>query len=165
MAATARLEVRVRPEAKAKIALAADLVNLPVSDFVRSAAEDRAEEILREHESQTRVPGASSRLSPHARRRHKLTGVPLSGTQSRHSKARCPRLRRAEHGHVAVRTCVRGRGPPSRTNVRLDYRRSNGQRLLLAHRAPDRARRAAEVRRTRQPLGGTRRAAGPPCPG
>jgi uncharacterized protein (DUF1778 family) len=58
MAATARLEVRVRPEAKAKIALAADLVNLPVSDFVRSAAEDRAEEVLREHESQTRVPAA-----------------------------------------------------------------------------------------------------------
>jgi uncharacterized protein (DUF1778 family) len=58
MAATARLEVRVRPEAKAKIARAADLVNLPVSDFVRSAAEDRAEEVLREHESQTRVPAA-----------------------------------------------------------------------------------------------------------
>ena len=58
MAATARLEVRVRPESKVKIALAADLVNLPVSDFVRSAAEDRAEEVLREHESQTRVPAA-----------------------------------------------------------------------------------------------------------
>jgi uncharacterized protein (DUF1778 family) len=58
MAATARLEVRVRPESKAKIALAADLVNLPVSDFVRSAAEDRAEQILREYESQTRVPAA-----------------------------------------------------------------------------------------------------------
>jgi len=58
MAATARLEVRVRPESKAKIALAADLVNLPVSDFVRSAAEDRAEEILLEHQSQTRVPAA-----------------------------------------------------------------------------------------------------------
>jgi uncharacterized protein (DUF1778 family) len=58
MAATARLEVRVRPETKAKIALAAGLVNLPVSDFVRSAAEDRAEGILREHESQTRVPAA-----------------------------------------------------------------------------------------------------------
>ena len=56
MTATARLEVRVRPESKAKIALAADLVNLPVSEFVRSAAEDRAELILREHESQTRVP-------------------------------------------------------------------------------------------------------------
>ena len=37
---------------------AAGLVNLPVSDFVRSAAEDRAEGILREHESQTRVPAA-----------------------------------------------------------------------------------------------------------
>jgi uncharacterized protein (DUF1778 family) len=58
MAATARLEFRVRPESKAKITLAADLVNLPVSDFVRSAAEDRAEQILREHESQTRVPAA-----------------------------------------------------------------------------------------------------------
>ena len=58
MTATARLEVRVRPESKARIALAADLVNVPVSDFVRSAAEDRAEQILHEHESQTRVPAA-----------------------------------------------------------------------------------------------------------
>ena len=58
MAVTARLEVRIRPEGKAKIALAADLVNLPVSDFVRSAAEDRAEQVLREHESRTRVPAA-----------------------------------------------------------------------------------------------------------
>lgn len=58
MTATARLEVRIRPESKARITLAADLVNVPVSDFVRSAAEDRAEQILREHESQTRVPAA-----------------------------------------------------------------------------------------------------------
>ena len=58
MTATARLEVRVRPESKARIALAADLVNVPVSDFVRSAAEDRAEQILREYESQTQVPAA-----------------------------------------------------------------------------------------------------------
>ena len=58
MTATARLEVRVRPESKARIALAADLLNVPVSDFVRSAAEDRAEQILREHEAQTRIPAA-----------------------------------------------------------------------------------------------------------
>src|SRR5665811_813337 len=46
-----------------------------------------------------------------------------------------------------------------------DYRRSNGHGVLLAHWAQDRARRAAEVRRTRQPLGGTCCPAGPPCPG
>lgn len=58
MAATARLEIRVRPDVKAKIEQAADLGHLPVSDFVRSAAEDRAEEVMREHESLTRVPAA-----------------------------------------------------------------------------------------------------------
>jgi hypothetical protein len=110
-------------------------------------------------------PLAARATSSHARRRHTLNGVSLSGTQSRHSAARCPRLRRAEHGHVAVRTRVRGRGPPSLSNVRLDDRRPQGYGLLLPHRAPDRVRRAAEVRWTGQPLGGTRRAAGPPCPG
>jgi uncharacterized protein (DUF1778 family) len=56
MAATARLEVRVRPEAKARLERAAALAQVPLSDFVRSAAEDRAEQVLREHDTQTTVP-------------------------------------------------------------------------------------------------------------
>lgn len=56
MAATARLEVRVRPESKARLERAAALVQVPVSDFVRSAAEDRAEQVLREHDTHTSVP-------------------------------------------------------------------------------------------------------------
>ncbi len=56
MAATARFEVRVRPDSKARLERAAALVQVPVSDFVRSAAEDRAEQILREHDTQTTVP-------------------------------------------------------------------------------------------------------------
>ena len=56
MAATARLEVRVRPDSKARLEQAASLANVPLSDFVRSAAEDRADQILADHESTTRVP-------------------------------------------------------------------------------------------------------------
>ena len=56
MSATARLEVRVRPEVKARIEHAAELAQVPVSDFVRSAAEERAEAVLAEHQTQTRVP-------------------------------------------------------------------------------------------------------------
>lgn len=55
-AATARLEVRVRPDSKARLEQAASLTNVALSDFVRSAAEDRAEQILADHESTTRVP-------------------------------------------------------------------------------------------------------------
>lgn len=58
MPATARLEVRVRPDSKARIEYAAELEHVPVSDFVRGAAEARAEQVLREHESHTRVPAA-----------------------------------------------------------------------------------------------------------
>lgn len=58
MPATSRLEVRVRPDSKARIERAAELERIPVSDFVRGAAEDRAEQVLREHESHTRVPAA-----------------------------------------------------------------------------------------------------------
>lgn len=54
--ASARLEVRVRRDSKARLERAADLMQVPLSDFVRSAAEDRADEVLREHETQTRVP-------------------------------------------------------------------------------------------------------------
>jgi uncharacterized protein (DUF1778 family) len=56
MSATARLEVRVRPEVKARIERAAELAQVPVSDFVRSAAEERAEAVLAEHQTQTHVP-------------------------------------------------------------------------------------------------------------
>jgi uncharacterized protein (DUF1778 family) len=54
--ASARLEVRVRSDSKARLERAADLMQVPLSDFVRSAAEDRADEVLREHETQTKVP-------------------------------------------------------------------------------------------------------------
>ncbi len=58
MAASARLEVRLQPESKARLARAAELVHVPVSDFVRSAAEERAEQVLREHHMQTTVSAA-----------------------------------------------------------------------------------------------------------
>ncbi len=56
MAATARLEVRLQPDSKARLERAAELAHVPVSDFVRSAAEERAEQVLREHDAQTTVP-------------------------------------------------------------------------------------------------------------
>ena len=56
MSATARLEIRIDPEAKARIEHAAELAGMPVSDFVRSAAEERAEAVLAEHQTQTGVP-------------------------------------------------------------------------------------------------------------
>lgn len=55
--ASARLEVRVRPETKARIERAAALTNELVSDFVRSAVEERADRIVADYETQTRVPG------------------------------------------------------------------------------------------------------------
>lgn len=56
MASTARLEVRLQPDSKARLERAAELARVPVSDFVRSAAEERAEQVLREHDTQTTVP-------------------------------------------------------------------------------------------------------------
>lgn len=56
MVASARLEVRVRPDSKARLERAAELSQVPLSDFVRSAAEARAEQVLAEYESTTRVP-------------------------------------------------------------------------------------------------------------
>jgi uncharacterized protein (DUF1778 family) len=58
MSATARLEVRVRPDSKARLERAADLSHVPLSDFVRSAAEAQADQVLQEHEQHTRVPAA-----------------------------------------------------------------------------------------------------------
>lgn len=56
MAATARLEVRLQPDSKARLERAAELTHVPVSDFVRSAVEERAEQVLRDHDAQTTVP-------------------------------------------------------------------------------------------------------------
>jgi uncharacterized protein (DUF1778 family) len=56
MASTARLEVRIRPVDKARLERAAALEHVPVSEFVRSAVEDRTERVLMDHESRTAVP-------------------------------------------------------------------------------------------------------------
>lgn len=53
---SARLEFRVRPDRKSLIERAAALVREPVSEFARSAAEERAVRIIREHEATTSVP-------------------------------------------------------------------------------------------------------------
>jgi uncharacterized protein (DUF1778 family) len=54
-AATSRLEFRIRPESRQTIQQAAALLALPVGDFVRTAAEERAEEVIRE-QGATAVP-------------------------------------------------------------------------------------------------------------
>ncbi|MGH2863487.1 MAG: DUF1778 domain-containing protein [Solirubrobacteraceae bacterium] len=53
--ASTRLEFRIRPEAKQRIVHAADLVHESSSDFVRTAAERRADEVLTEHAAVTIV--------------------------------------------------------------------------------------------------------------
>jgi len=55
-AASARLEFRVRPDKKSLIERAAELAHEPVSEFARAAAEEKAEQVLREHEATTSVP-------------------------------------------------------------------------------------------------------------
>lgn len=55
MAATARLEMRMDPERRAYIERAAQILHLPLSEFVRGAAEERAAEVLRAYEHETRV--------------------------------------------------------------------------------------------------------------
>ncbi len=57
-AAAARFEFRLRPDAKQRIERAAQLVHESASDFARSAVEERAEQILREHDLLTTVPGS-----------------------------------------------------------------------------------------------------------
>lgn len=54
--ASARLEFRVRPERKSRIERAAELMHEPVSEFARTAAEEKAERVIREYEATTRVP-------------------------------------------------------------------------------------------------------------
>jgi uncharacterized protein (DUF1778 family) len=56
MAATARLEFRVTPTDRARLERAAELLGEPVTAFARTAAEERAERVLREHEATTTVP-------------------------------------------------------------------------------------------------------------
>lgn len=53
---SARFEFRLRPEAKRRIERAAEIVHESVSDFARTAAEERAEHVLREHDLVTAVP-------------------------------------------------------------------------------------------------------------
>jgi len=54
--ASARLEFRLRPDRKSAIERAAALLDEPVSEFARAAAEEKAERVLREHEATTTVP-------------------------------------------------------------------------------------------------------------
>jgi uncharacterized protein (DUF1778 family) len=56
IAASARFEFRLRPEAKQRIEQAAELVHESTSDFARTAAEDRANRVLQEHMAATTVP-------------------------------------------------------------------------------------------------------------
>lgn len=58
MAATARLDMRLRPQAKARIERAAALVDEPVSEFVRVAVEQRAAQVLADHDARTYVPSS-----------------------------------------------------------------------------------------------------------
>lgn len=55
MAATQRVEFRIDPESRSRIEEAAAIARMPLSEFVRSAAEDRADEVLR-NERETIVP-------------------------------------------------------------------------------------------------------------
>lgn len=55
-AASVRLEFRLRPDVKRKIERAAELAQVSASDFARTAVEERADEVLRSHETVTVVP-------------------------------------------------------------------------------------------------------------
>jgi len=72
-----RLEFRIRPESKQRIQQAADLLALSVGDFVRSAAEIRAEQVIRDSAS-TLVPADSP---PAARAACLSAGPDASGCQ------------------------------------------------------------------------------------
>jgi uncharacterized protein (DUF1778 family) len=54
--ASNRLELRIQPQLKQRIEQAASLTGQSASDFVRAAAEHRAEQVLREHDPTTVVP-------------------------------------------------------------------------------------------------------------
>ena len=54
--ASNRFEFRIRLESKQRIEHAANLVHESASDFVRTAAERRADEVLSKHDVATTVP-------------------------------------------------------------------------------------------------------------
>ena len=54
--ASTRLELRIQPQLKQRIEQAASLTGQSASDFVRSAAEQHAEQVLREHDPATVLP-------------------------------------------------------------------------------------------------------------
>lgn len=54
--ATARIELRVSPEVKARIEHAASLGDTTLSGFMVAAAEAKADELMRAHQAQTLVP-------------------------------------------------------------------------------------------------------------
>lgn len=56
--ASSRLEFRLRQESRERIEHAAKLVDESASDFVRTAAERRAEQVLLERDAVTPVPAA-----------------------------------------------------------------------------------------------------------
>jgi uncharacterized protein (DUF1778 family) len=56
MSVSERVDVRVKKAKLDRIARAAALSGETTSEFVRDAAEERAEQVLREHEARTRVP-------------------------------------------------------------------------------------------------------------
>jgi uncharacterized protein (DUF1778 family) len=53
---SARFEFRLRADAKRRIEQAAELLRESASDFARTAAEERADRVLREHMLTTVVP-------------------------------------------------------------------------------------------------------------
>ncbi|MGV8882355.1 MAG: DUF1778 domain-containing protein [Rhodoglobus sp.] len=58
MRATARLEFRVDPESRALLERAAELSGEPVGAFARAAAQERAEQVLRQHDALSIVPAS-----------------------------------------------------------------------------------------------------------
>lgn len=55
VAATARMEIRLTPEQRAEIERAAEVVQLPVSEWVRTTLEAAAAEVLKATWEETRV--------------------------------------------------------------------------------------------------------------
>ena len=53
---SARFEFRLRPDAKRRIERAAEIAHESVSDFARTAVEERADHVLREYDLVTPVP-------------------------------------------------------------------------------------------------------------
>lgn len=56
--ASARLEFRIRPERRSRIERAAALLGVPVGEFARAAAEEKADRVIDEYEATTVVPAA-----------------------------------------------------------------------------------------------------------